>query len=73
MDEWASDEKVERMGEVGRREVWGKAKKKVERMLVEDMGSVITLQLRKGFVGLRFVRRGGGGSGGSGGGWFDWE
>jgi len=73
VDEWASDEKVERMGEVGRREVWGKAKKKVERMLVEDMGSVITLQLRKGFVGLRFVRRGGGGSGGSGGGWFDWE
>lgn len=58
VDAYVSDEEVERMDEKERREVWGKAKTEVERQLREDMGSVITFQLRKGAVGLRFVRRG---------------
>ena len=58
VDSYATDEEVERMGERERREVWEKARVEVERQMKEDMGSVITLQLRKGGFGLRFVKRG---------------
>ena len=58
VDEYATDEEVEAMDEKGRRRVWGMAKEKVERQMRNDMASVITLQLRKGSIGLRFVRRG---------------
>lgn len=58
VDAYASDEEVEAMGEEGRRGVWEKARGEVERMMREEMGSVITLQLRKGSIGLRLVRRG---------------
>ena len=59
VDDFAADAEVEKMDEGARREVWGKAKTMVERKIREDMGSVITLQLRKGSIGLRFVERGG--------------
>jgi len=58
VDAYASDEEVEKMGEGERRGVWERAKGEVERQMREDMGSVITLQLRKGAIGLRLVRRG---------------
>ena len=58
VDAYASDEEVEKMSEKEKRGVWGKAKAEVERQMRDDMGSVITLQLRKGSIGLRFVKRG---------------
>ncbi|KAL9128415.1 MAG: hypothetical protein Q9217_002906 [Psora testacea] len=58
VEEWASDEQVEKMDEIGKREVWGKAKAKVERQMLNDMGSIITLQLRTGHIALRLVKRG---------------
>lgn len=38
--------------------IWSKARDKVERQMNEDMGSIITLQLIKGHVPLRLVKRG---------------
>ena len=58
VDEWVSDKELEGMDEMGRRKVWEKAREKVEGQLRDDMGSVITLQLRKGFIALRLVKRG---------------
>ena len=58
VEDWASDEQVEKMDYISKREVWGKAKAKVERQMIYDMASVITLQLRKGHVPLRLVKRG---------------
>ncbi|KAL9103296.1 MAG: hypothetical protein Q9163_001638 [Psora crenata] len=58
VEEWASDEQVEEMDGVSKREIWGKAKAKVERQMINDIGSIITLQLRKGHIALRLVKRG---------------
>ena len=58
VEEWVSDETFEKMDEVGRREVWEKAKTKMERQMIYDMYSIITLQLRKGHFALRLVKRG---------------
>ena len=57
--EWADDEAVAKMGSVGKRECWEKAKTKAEDQMVNDMWSIITLQLRKGYIPLRLVQRGG--------------
>lgn len=46
------------MGQAGSRKIWEQAAAEVRRMLREQMGSVITIQLRKGKVPLRLVRRG---------------
>lgn len=59
VDEYASDEEVEKMGQEGRREVWGRARDMAEGLLEHGMGTIITIQMRKGRVGLRFVKRGG--------------
>ena len=58
VDAYASDEEVEKMDEQAKSEVWGKARDEVNRQMNEDMGSILTLQLRKGSIGLRFVQRG---------------
>ena len=58
VEEWASDEQVEKMDEIGKREVWEKAKAKIESQMRNDMFPIITLQLRKGHFALRLVRRG---------------
>ena len=58
VDAYATDDEVEKMSEREKREVWRKAKEEVDRQMREDMASVITLQLRKGSIGLRFVKRG---------------
>ena len=58
VDEFASDAEVDRMDIAQKKEVWGKARDKVERQLNEDMGSIITLRLMKGHIPLRLVKRG---------------
>lgn len=58
VDEFATDAEVNNMDNKAKREVWGKARDEVERQMREDMGSVITLQLRTGSIGLRFVKKG---------------
>lgn len=49
---------LEALGEEGKKEAWEQAATEVRRMLRDEMGSVITIQLRKGHVPLRLVRRG---------------
>lgn len=58
VDAYASDEEVDHMDDQSKREVWDTARNEVNRQLNEDMGSIITLQLRKGAIGLRLVKRG---------------
>ena len=58
VDTWASDEEVERMGEAERRELWGKARDSAMEKLRTKLESVITLQMRRDVVPLRWVRRG---------------
>ncbi|KAL9112526.1 MAG: hypothetical protein Q9227_003097 [Pyrenula ochraceoflavens] len=58
VDEWASDEEVDRMDLAQKKEVWDKAAKRAKWLMKHGMGSVITLQMRKGHVPVRFVRRG---------------
>ncbi|CAD6588879.1 MAG: hypothetical protein ASARMPREDX12_003522 [Alectoria sarmentosa] len=58
VDAYASDEDVQKMSDQEKFEVWSKARDEVNRQMNEDMGAIITLQLRKGAIGLRFVKRG---------------
>ena len=58
VDAYASDEEVEKMDDRSKFEVWDRARDEVNRQMNEDMGTIITLQLRKGAIGLRFVKRG---------------
>lgn len=58
VDEWASDEEVEKMSTEERRAVWEKARAKARWMLLNCMGTRLTIQLRKGAVPLRVVRKG---------------
>ncbi|KAH0536022.1 hypothetical protein FGG08_007089 [Glutinoglossum americanum] len=58
VDEWASDEEVERMTKEQKRETWGKAEEKAHWIWQNKMGCIITLQLRGACVPMRFVRRG---------------
>lgn len=59
VDQWATDEEVEKMSGEERREVWDKARREVERLMRDGMGSIFTLQMRGGKVPVRFVKRGG--------------
>lgn len=58
VDAYASDEEVEKMDDQAKFKVWDTARAEVNRQMNEDMGSIITLQLRKGAIGLRLVERG---------------
>ncbi|KAL9093516.1 MAG: hypothetical protein Q9165_003911 [Trypethelium subeluteriae] len=60
VDEWASDEEVAAMpvGGEERRRVWGKADARARWLLQDGMVMMITLQMRKGKVPVRFVRKG---------------
>ncbi|KAF2877898.1 cytochrome P450 monooxygenase-like protein [Massariosphaeria phaeospora] len=60
VDEFASDAEVERMPRGGpeRKAVWQKAVDRADRLLRQEMGSVITLQLRGATIPIRLVRRG---------------
>ena len=46
------------LGCSGCRKEWEEASGRVEGMLRDNLGTIITLQMRKGRVPLRFVRRG---------------
>ncbi|QDS72315.1 hypothetical protein FKW77_007539 [Venturia effusa] len=58
VDEYASESEVAGMSETERRETWKKAKVEAERKIREEMGTVITLQLRGKGVKVRFCERG---------------
>lgn len=58
VDEWASEEEVAEMSEEARREVWTKARTKAEGLLKWGMMTIITIQMRRGKVPVRFVKRG---------------
>ena len=58
VDEWASDEEVERMSMEERRVVWDKAKSRVDELFRTGMHTIITLQMRDGKVPLRWVKKG---------------
>lgn len=58
VDAYVSDDEVDKMTDQAKFEVWSKARDEVTRQMNEDMGAIITLQLRKGAIGIRFVRRG---------------
>lgn len=58
VDEWVSNEELEKLDDIGKREVWEKAKVEVDRQMRDDMVSRITLQLSKGNIPLRLVKRG---------------
>jgi hypothetical protein len=65
VDEWASEEDVSQMDDVNRKKVWTKAKDEAERKMREEMGTIITIQLRGKPVKVRVVERGQE--------WFDWK
>ena len=58
VDEWASDEEVEKMSPTERENVWCKARDKADFSLRHKMASIITLQLRGSSIPIRLVRRG---------------
>ena len=58
VDEWASDEEVERMDLGQRRVVWEKARDWARQQMGEGMRSRITIRIEKGCVPVRVVRRG---------------
>ena len=58
VDAYASDEEIEKMDKQAKFEVWGKARDEVNRKLNEETTMLLSLQLRKSPVGLRFVQRG---------------
>ncbi|KAF2495368.1 cytochrome P450 monooxygenase-like protein [Lophium mytilinum] len=58
VEEWASDEEVERMGVAERREVWEKAARRADGLLKTALTSIITLQMRGNQVPMRLVKRG---------------
>ncbi|KAF2770357.1 putative P450 monooxygenase [Teratosphaeria nubilosa] len=53
------EERLEAAGEGEKREAWGLAKDRAERLLREAMMTIITIQMRGQKVPMRFVRRGG--------------
>jgi cytochrome P450 len=59
VDEFASESEVEAMGEDERVVVWRKAKVEAERKIREEMGTIITLQMRGKGVKVRFCEKGG--------------
>lgn len=64
LDEWVSEEQLKGMlagGEEGRRQLeaaWWVARNRGVRLMQEEMNTILTLQLRKGKIPLRFVKRG---------------
>jgi hypothetical protein len=57
VDEWASDEKIERMDEEGRRDVYAKAQS-VSRAKILGATSLLTLKMNDDYVPVRMVKRG---------------
>ncbi|KAI1612465.1 cytochrome P450 [Exophiala viscosa] len=58
VDRWATDEEVIAMDEDARVEVWQKAAQRARDLMLNGLSVIISLQMRKGTVPLRFVARG---------------
>ncbi|KAL8857109.1 MAG: hypothetical protein Q9178_006285 [Gyalolechia marmorata] len=58
VDQYATDEEVERMSEEEKREVYAKAAGDVRVAMREKMGMLFTMQMREAKVGVRVVKRG---------------
>ncbi|KAK6378961.1 putative P450 monooxygenase [Exophiala oligosperma] len=58
VDRWASDEEVIVMNENDRVDVWQKAANRARDLMLNGLSVMISLQMRKGTVPLRFVPRG---------------
>lgn len=58
VDEWASEEQLEKMSEKEKEEVWRKAADRGWSLLREKTASIITLQLRGHTIPIRLVKRG---------------
>ena len=58
VDKYATDEDVERMDKEERKEVWEEAADDCRDLMLNGCGMIITLQMRKGAVSVRFVPRG---------------
>ena len=58
VDKYATDAEVERMGKEERKDVWEKAADDCRDLMLKGCGVIITLQMRKGAVSVRFVPRG---------------
>ncbi|KAI9707330.1 MAG: hypothetical protein M1836_000290 [Candelina mexicana] len=60
VDEFASDEEVEKMPKGGeeRQKIYAKAAERAKVLMTKGMGSILTLQMRDGQVPVRLVRRG---------------
>jgi cytochrome P450 len=59
VEDWVADEaEVEEMGPAEKRAVWERAREEFERKFREEMGSVITLQLRGKGIKVRMCKRG---------------
>jgi len=58
VDQWATDEKLDKLSAEERREAWNKARREVERLMRDGMASMFTLQMRGGKVPIRLVKRG---------------
>jgi cytochrome P450 len=58
VDEWAAGAELEAMDARARRGVWGRARERAERRFRDEMGTVITLQLRGEGVKVRMCKRG---------------
>ena len=58
VDEWASDEEVEKMDMAQRRVVWEKARNQARQQMGKGMRSRITIRIENGCVPVRVVKRG---------------
>lgn len=58
VDAYASDEEVENMDGQAKSAVWNKARDEANRQMNEDMGTIFTLQLWQGAIGVRLVKKG---------------
>ncbi|KAK5192689.1 putative P450 monooxygenase [Exophiala xenobiotica] len=58
VDRWANNEEVIEMDEDARVELWQKAAERARDLMLHGLSVIISLQMRKGTVPLRFVPRG---------------
>ena len=58
VDEWAKDEEVAGMDTEKRKSLWGKAYKKAQGIMQNNMTCIITVQLKGASIPLRFVEKG---------------
>jgi len=58
VDDYCADEAVEKMDPAEKRRVWERAREEFERKFRDEMGSVITLQLRGKGIKVTMCKRG---------------